>query len=166
MSPTFLKPDRRLSLLVSPDLAVTLPDQMQRRIDTALAALQPSIIEEVHQRIAEIYGQVNGASDLSDRDLDTIHAHAHELRGICGTVGMPVPGGIADALCAYIEDLRASGLFPRANIVWLHITSLKRAAEEDDAAPAIGTYLIDSLRALRTKELKAGMPDADPQDQE
>ena len=47
---------------------------------------------------------------------------------------------------------------PRANIIWLHVSSLKRTVEETQVASSLGRYIIDSLCALRHKEFSQLCP--------
>ncbi|MEQ8747896.1 hypothetical protein [Pyruvatibacter sp.] len=155
MKPIFFKADGRLKRLFGRNLPSTIPPALEKKANAAIQNIAPEVAADVHARAQDLYRLTDGLSDITPDQIQTVFETAHELRGVCGTVGLFIPGGIANALCAYIEELQQARLMPRANIIWLHVSSLKRALNEDTAADTIGTYLIESLRDLRNKELEA-----------
>ncbi len=154
----FIKPSNRLARLVGGKMPRHLPaDMASRAADASVTALDEALIG-IHDAIDQLWAMVDGQGEYAADHIDDIYFRAHDLRGLCGTCDETVLAGVTDALCSYIEDVRAAGLTPRANIIWLHASSLRRASQDDGANAALGQYLIESLCALRKKELDAACP--------
>ncbi|MEP0069381.1 hypothetical protein [Pyruvatibacter sp.] len=165
MSVEFIKPSNRLAQLVGGKMPSRLTTSMANRVANATAAAISDAQIGIRDAVEQLWFKVDGHSEYSDAHLNDIYFHAHDLRGLCGTCGETVQAGIADALCTYIEEVQTAGLTPRANVIWLHASSLRRAAQDGGENEALGQYLIESLCALRKKELTAsqsnpGMSDA------
>ncbi|MGD1933004.1 MAG: hypothetical protein ACFB0Z_00590 [Candidatus Phaeomarinobacter sp.] len=159
MTVEFLRPDRRLEQLVGN----TMPKQMPKAFADRTAAACRQAIDAAHdgmlEEIAALWCLVDDSGDRTQKQLDEIYFKSHDLRGLCGTMEETILAGIADALCSYIEESRTLNLTPRSNIIWLHASSLLRASQEEDTTNALGQYLIESLCALRKKELEISCPD-------
>lgn len=151
----FIKPSNRLARLVGGKMPSRLSTNMANRVANATAAAISDAQIGIRDAVEQLWFQVDGHNDYSDTDLNDIYFQAHDLRGLCGSCGETVQAGIADALCTYIEDIQTAGLAPRANIIWLHASSLHRASQDGGENEALGQYLIESLCALRKKELDA-----------
>lgn len=151
----FIKPSTRLARLVGGRMPNHLPADMASRAANASVAAVDEALIGIRQAVDQLWIMVDGQGEYAADHIDDIYFKAHDLRGLCGTCGETVLAGVADALCSYIEDVRAAGLTPRANIVWLHASSLRRASQDDGSNAALGQYLIESLCALRKKELDA-----------
>jgi len=159
MTAEFIKPDNRLKLMVGDNLPAEIPGDINRAATEAIAeATITSATIAIGDEIDRLWQLVDNNDPGQLLDVDRIFFIAHDLRGLCPTLGQPIAGSIADALCTYIESAREAGFVPRANTIWLHVSSLKRAAEEKQAADTLGRYLIDSLCALRHKELSQACP--------
>lgn len=155
MSVEIIKPSNRLARLVGGKMPSRLTATMANRVAKATTDAISDAQIGIRDAVEQLWIKVDGHSEYSDAHLNDIYFHAHDLRGLCGSCGDMVEAGIADALCTYIEDVRAAGLEPRANIIWLHASSLRRAAQDGGENEALGQYLIESLCALRKKELDA-----------
>jgi len=158
MKPKFFSPGNRLISLVGGALPAVLPAEVQRRAEEATARVAVGFTAELGNEIERIYLLADAAGSDMPARLEEIYARAHELRGLCGSLGHDVIGRVAEALCTYVEDAREMDRTPRANIVWLHAAALKRAHDDTDAAKAISSYLIGSLCKLRRKELDQACP--------
>jgi hypothetical protein len=154
----FIKPSNRLARLVGGKMPRHLPAEMASKAATASVAAVDEALIGIREAVDQLWLKVDGQGEYAADHIDDIYFRAHDLRGLCGTCGETVLAGVADALCSYIEDVRAAGLIPRANIVWLHASSLRRASQDDGANAVLGQYLIESLCALRKKELDAACP--------
>jgi|GEM_PF-3945960 len=158
MKVEIIKPDKRLMRLVGGKLPKQLPGNIKKRAEDATTALSEDIRSAIANDIAALWTEVDQQGDMDEAAVDAIYFKAHDMRGTLGTIGEDALGGIADALCCYVEDIRAAGMVPRTNIIWLHVSSLHRAACEEDLSDDLGKYLIDSLCALRHKELSTACP--------
>jgi len=159
MSAKFIKADHRLERLLGGSPPPDLPARVSRAADKAVAEVVANSSGDILVLIEDLWQLVDNDTPGQLLDMDQIFLLGHDLRGLCATIGHPVAGAIADALCTYIEDARAIEYTPRSNTVWLHISSLKRAVEEKQSADILGRYLIDSLCALRHKELSQKCPE-------
>lgn len=169
MSVEFIKPSNRLARLVGGKMPNRLSANMANRVANATAAAINDAQIGIRDAVEQLWFRVDGHNEYSDSDLNDIYFQAHDLRGLCGSCEETVQAGIADALCTYIEEIRTAGLAPRANIIWLHASSLRRASQDGGQNEALGQYLIESLCALRKKELTAsqsnsGESDASPKE--
>lgn len=153
MSTSFIKADQRLQRLVGTP-PKTLPHEVGQRAEAAIAGMSDEADIAIREQIDRLWQMVESNDALDETRIDQVFFIAHDLRGLCASVGHSTPGLIADALCTYIDEVREAGFQPRSNILWLHVSSLKRATEEE-TTNALGQYLIESLCALRKKELKA-----------
>ena len=159
MSATYFSPPNRLLELLGTYPPARIPDKMETRAADAVTEVGETFSAELQAQIELIYVLADASHGDMPQNLDEIYARAHELRGLCGSFGHEVVGRVANALCTYVEEARTIGRMPRVNILWLHAAALKRAASDEHAAQAIGTYLIDSLIVLREKELDQARPD-------
>ncbi|MEO0962138.1 MAG: hypothetical protein AAFY01_06905 [Pseudomonadota bacterium] len=158
MSVEIIKPSNRLARLVGGKMPGRLTTNMADRVAKATAAAISDAQIGIRDAVEQLWFKVDGHSEYSDAHLEEIYFHAHDLRGLCGSCGNMVQAGIADALCTYVEEIRSAGLSPRANVIWLHASSMRRATQDGGENAALGQYLIDSLCALRKKELDAACP--------
>lgn len=158
MSVEFIKASNRLARLVGGKMPSRLPSDMASRAASASVAAVDDALVGIGDAVEQLWFLVDGNGEQTDAHIDDIYFRAHDLRGLCGTCGETILAGVADALCTYIEEIRAAGLTPRSNIIWLHASSLRRAAQQGHENEALGQYLIESLCALRKKELDAACP--------
>lgn len=159
MTAEFIKPDNRLQQMVGDDLPAEIPGDIDRAANDAMTeATIAGADSAIGEEIKKLWQLVDNHDVGQPLDIDQVFFIAHDLRGLCPTLGQPVPGAVADALCTYIEAAEGAGFVPRANIIWLHVSSLKRTVEETQVASSLGRYIIDSLCALRHKEFSQPCP--------
>lgn len=159
MTAEFIKPDNRLKLMVGDNLPAEIPGDIDQAANDAMTEASIAGADSaIGEEIEELWQLVDNHDLGQQLDIDQIFFIAHNLRGLCPTLGQPVPGAVADALCTYIEAAQEAGFVPRANIIWLHVSSLKRTVEETQVASSLGRYIIDSLCALRHKEFSQPCP--------
>jgi len=158
MTIEFTKPNRRLERLVGGTLPQYMPNDLAIKTAAAVEGAKDAAHEGMLQEIEALWTLVDGNAEQTPQHVEDIYFRAHDLRGLCSTVGEKMLAGIAEALCTYIDETQSRKLTPRSNIIWLHASSLMRAAQDKDTSEALGQYLIESLCALRKKELDAPCP--------
>lgn len=159
MTVEFTKPDMRLERLVGGRMPKEMPKALAHHAETASKQAKEDAHTGMLEQIEQLWQLVDATSEETQSRVDEIYFKAHDLRGLCSTVEELVLSGIADALCSYIEETRDLDLTPRSNIIWLHVSSLMRAAQDHDNTSILGQYLIESLCALRKKELEIACPE-------
>lgn len=158
MTIEFTKPNRRLEQLVGGPMPQNMPSDLAIKTAAAVEGAIDAAHQGMLEEIEALWSLVDGNAEQTTQDVEEIYFRAHDLRGLCSTVGDKILAGIAEALCTYIDETNARKLTPRSNIIWLHASSLMRAAQDKDTSEALGQYLIESLCALRKKELDAPCP--------
>jgi len=158
MTIEFTKPNRRLERLVGGTLPQYMPNSLAIKTAAAVEGALDTARDGMLAEIDALWTLVDSNAEQTTQHVEAIYFRAHDLRGLCSTVGDKILAGIAEALCTYIEETKSRKLTPRANIIWLHASSLMRAAQDKDTSEALGQYLIESLCALRKKELDVPCP--------
>lgn len=125
-------------------------DELVMRAEAALAELSDEFDTWMADEVERLRAarQAARSARWSTKTVDALYGVSHDLRGQATTLGYPLVGRIADALCRLLEGFADSSTAP-SGLIEQHVDAMIACVRENrrDDSDAVGLAVIEALSA-------------------